>query len=152
MEKKNILMHKGYYTKIEYSAEDSLLWGKIEGINDLVLFESGDPNLIKQEFIQAVDEYLSFCDENNLIPEKPYKGSFNIRIAPQLHKSLALYSFQNDISINASVEKAIRELLAPKRTMNTVDGWMKRSNIISSTAISLQSYCGPQSNITVAQI
>ena len=36
----NTLEYKGYTTKVEYSAEDHVLFGKIEGIRDLVNFES----------------------------------------------------------------------------------------------------------------
>jgi hypothetical protein len=58
----NILRYKGYFTKINYSAEDKVLHGKIEGINDLVTFESNNANQIEQEFHKAVDDYLSFGD------------------------------------------------------------------------------------------
>lgn len=33
--KLNILNYKGYYTKIHYSAEDEVLYGKVEGIKTL---------------------------------------------------------------------------------------------------------------------
>lgn len=115
MERKNVLTYKGYYTKIEYSVEDSLLWGKIEGINDLVLFESEDPKKIEQEFIHAVDEYLSFCAANDQNPNKPYKGTFNVRISPDLHKELSLYAFINDMSLNSAVEEAIEKMLFDKK-------------------------------------
>lgn len=38
-----------------------------------------------------------------------YKGSFNVRISPSLHKSLAIVSLKNGESLNASVEKAIEQ-------------------------------------------
>ena len=53
---KNILQYKGYFTKIEYSVEDRLLYGKIEGIKDLVNFESENVEEIEQEFKNAVDD------------------------------------------------------------------------------------------------
>ena len=57
----NILKYKNYFTKIEYSAEDQVLYGKIEGIKDLVNFESEDLNRIEQAFHDAVDDYVLFC-------------------------------------------------------------------------------------------
>ena len=36
----NILYYKGYYGKIEYSAEDKVIYGKIMGIHSLISFES----------------------------------------------------------------------------------------------------------------
>ena len=58
---KNILQYKGYFTKIEYSVEDRLLYGKIEGIKDLVNFESESVEEIEQEFKNAVDDYFGLC-------------------------------------------------------------------------------------------
>ena len=59
----NILNYRGYETKIHYSAEDQLLYGKIEGISDLINFESEDSKKIEQEFHDAVNDYLAFCKE-----------------------------------------------------------------------------------------
>lgn len=61
--KSNILEYKGYHTKIEFDTETYTLRGKIEGINDLVNFESSDGSRIEKEFHDAVDDYLEFCKE-----------------------------------------------------------------------------------------
>lgn len=105
----NIFEYKGYHTKIEFDSKDLTLRGKIEGINDLVNFESDSLPNIEKEFHMAVDEYLEFCKEVGKEPDKEYKGTFNVRISPELHKKLALISLKNGDSLNASVEKAIRE-------------------------------------------
>ena len=84
--KSNVLEYKGYYTRIEYDTEGLVLRGKIEGINDLVTFECEDTKKVEEEFHKAVDEYLNFCKEVGKTPEKEYKGTFNIRISPKLHK------------------------------------------------------------------
>ncbi|MBQ8956745.1 MAG: type II toxin-antitoxin system HicB family antitoxin [Lachnospiraceae bacterium] len=103
----DLLEYKGYHTKIEFNMESMTLRGKIEGINDYVDFESEDISSIEQEFHSAVDEYLEFCKEVGKEPEKEYKGSFNIRIAPELHKKLALRALKDGISLNSEVEKAL---------------------------------------------
>ena len=60
------------------------------------------------------DDYLSLCEKEGLTPEKIYKGSFNIRISPEMHKKLAMYSFSQRCSINSTVEEAVAEYLADK--------------------------------------
>lgn len=107
--KNNVLKYKGYYTRIEYDTEGLVLRGKIEGINDLVTFECEDTKKVEEEFHKAVDEYLDFCKEVGKTLEKEYKGTFNIRISPKLHKELAALAMKNGDSLNGSVEKAIRE-------------------------------------------
>lgn len=104
---KNVLEYKGYYAKIEFDSESFSLFGKIEGINDLVTFECKDLNAVESEFHSAVDDYLEFCKEVGKEPEKEYKGTFNVRINPQLHKQLFVVALKNGDSLNASVEKAI---------------------------------------------
>ena len=112
----NILEYKGYHTKIEYDHEDACLRGKIEGIRDLVTFESSDPERVEQEFHDAVDDYLIFCEEVGKRPEKEFKGSFNVRISPNLHRELTEYAYLHDISLNATVEKAISSFLMKSQT------------------------------------
>lgn len=107
----NILEYMGYYTKIEYSSEDRILHGRIEGIGDLITFQSAEATKIEEEFQNAIDDYLTFCEEVGKDPDKSYKGSFNIRINPDLHKKLAIKAFKNNESLNQTVENAIREYL-----------------------------------------
>lgn len=103
----NLMEYKGYHTKIEFDAESMVLRGKIEGINDYVDFEADDISGVEKEFHLAVDDYLEFCKEVGKEPEKEYKGTFNVRISPTLHKKLALCAFKEGCSLNAEVEKAI---------------------------------------------
>lgn len=110
----NVLEYKGYYTRVEYSAEDGVLFGKIEGINDLVTFEEDNLQNVQKAFQEAVDDYLIFCEDIGQEPDKVYKGNFNVRISPELHRELALVAFKNDESLNQCVEKAIREYVHPE--------------------------------------
>ncbi len=105
---KNVLEYKGYLAKIEYSVEDRVLFGKIEGIRDLVNFESESAAEIEKEFQNAVDDYLEFCSMVGKKPDKAYKGTFNVRITPELHKEISLLAIKNGDSLNQAVEKAIR--------------------------------------------
>ena len=109
---KNILEYKGYHTKIEVDLEDGILYGKIEGIRDLVNFESETLDDLEKEFHLAVDDYLSFCKEVGKTPEKEYKGSFNVRVSPELHRQLAVLAFKNGESLNQTVEKAIEAYIS----------------------------------------
>lgn len=109
---KNVLEYKGYHAKVEFDSEELVLRGKIEGINDLVNFECKDICNVEREFHAAVDDYLKFCEEVGKVPDKEYKGTFNIRISPELHKKLAIVALQNGDTLNATVEKAITKYVA----------------------------------------
>ena len=108
----NILEYKGYYTKVEYSAEDGVLFGKIEGIKDLVNFECENAADAEKEFHRAVDDYLAFCADLGQDPDKPYKGVFNVRISPELHRRAAMAADKSGVTLNAFVAKAIESSCA----------------------------------------
>lgn len=44
---------------VHYSAKDDVLFGKIEGINDLITFEGGSVKELRKVFIEAVEDYTS---------------------------------------------------------------------------------------------
>ena len=77
-----------------------------EGLKEL--FECENIKDIEKEFHEAVDDYLEFCKEVGKEPDKEYKGTFNVRISPELHKKLVNVAMKNGDSLNASVEKAIQ--------------------------------------------
>lgn len=52
------LEYLGYKTTIKYNATDKLLHGKIEGVSDLIMFESNNVNDIEEAFHRAVDSYI----------------------------------------------------------------------------------------------
>ena len=67
----NILEYKGYYTKVEYSADDQILYGKIEDIDDLVNYESDTLGGVVAAFHEAVDDYLALCLDVRENPDVP---------------------------------------------------------------------------------
>ena len=103
----DILQHNGYYAEIHFSAEDEVFYGKLIGINDLILFEADSVKELKDAFIEAVEDYIETCAELNKPPQKPYKGSFNIRISPDLHRQAATFAAIKKVTLNDFVKQAI---------------------------------------------
>ena len=66
------LEYKGYQGSVEVSLEDDVLHGKILRITDLVTFEATTPKVLRRAFKQQVDEYLAFCEEEGVAPDKPF--------------------------------------------------------------------------------
>lgn len=106
--KENVLEYKGYRTSITYDAHARRLRGVISGIEDHVDFSSDNLAEIESEFHKAVDEYLEFCKEVGKPPCKEYKGVFNVRIQPALHRELVQISEENGETLNAVVERALK--------------------------------------------
>ena len=103
------LDYKGYTGSIEYSKEDDLLYGKALGIQGLISYEGATGRELEADFIEAIDTYLAECKLDGVDPEKPLKGSFNVRISPQLHQKAALLAMSEKKSLNNFVADSIRE-------------------------------------------
>ena len=106
------LDYKGYNGSVLYSAEDKVLHGRIVGIRDVVSYEGKDVKGLETNLRAAVDAYLRFCQEEGKKPDAPFKGSFNVRLSPDLHKRAALYAEEHDRKLNSVVLEALQEFLA----------------------------------------
>lgn len=103
----SILEYKGYSGSVETSVTDECLYGKILFINDTITYEADTMAGLKTEFMAAVNDYIETCQEIGKEPQKPFKGSFNVRISPELHRSAALEAYKQGISLNELTFKAI---------------------------------------------
>ena len=103
----NVLEYKGYVGSIEFSEEDCIFFGKVQGIRSLISYEGESAKELVEDFHTAVDDYLKLCEERGTEPERAYKGTFNIRISPELHKKAAIYAYEHKKSLNFVVESAL---------------------------------------------
>ncbi len=106
------LEYKGYVGTVELSENDNILFGKVIGINSLISYEGESVQSLRDDFQGAVDDYIEMCQDKGVEPEKTYKGSFNVRISPDLHKNLARFSALKGKSLNSAVEEAITQYVA----------------------------------------
>lgn len=108
----NTMSYKGYRGTVEYSEKDNVLFGKVLGINGLISYEGTDVSSLRADFEEALDAYLEACAEKNIEPQKTYTGTFNVRLSPELHKSLAEYAAKSGKTLNRTVEEALKSYFA----------------------------------------
>jgi predicted HicB family RNase H-like nuclease len=108
---KNYLEYDDYIGTVNYSAEDDVFYGKIEGINDLVLFEGESVSELKGNFKEAINDYLTTCEELGKEPNKVYKGVFNVRVPSNIHKKLSIIASKNGLKLNELVKKTFNYLV-----------------------------------------
>lgn len=104
----NFLQYKGYTGSVEFSEQDDCLYGKVLGIRALISYEGGSVAELKADFQAGVDDYLEMCIQKGIAPEKPYKGSFNVRVSPEIHREAALCAAQQGTSLNSFVAAALQ--------------------------------------------
>ena len=108
----NTMEYKGYIGSVEFSENDNVLFGKVQGIRSLISYEGTTVSELVADFHGAVDDYLAACAEEGTAPEVAYKGSFNIRIGSELHRRAAIYALAHDQTLNAFIAQAVDEKLA----------------------------------------
>ncbi|MBV9575194.1 MAG: type II toxin-antitoxin system HicB family antitoxin [Gammaproteobacteria bacterium] len=97
---RDLMLYKDYYGSVHFDDEDLIFHGKIEFIRALVTYEATDGKGLKRAFEEAVDDYLKTCSSQKIEPEKPFKGSLNVRLGPDLHRRVAIAAEQHHLSIN----------------------------------------------------
>ncbi len=105
----NTMSYKGYIGSVEYSEKDQVFFGKVEGINGLVNFEGESVSELTSAFHEAVDDYLAYCKDEGIEPDKSYTGNLNVRLTPTIHRQIALLAKQAGMSINAYIKKTMEE-------------------------------------------
>lgn len=106
---KDHMKYKDYYGSVHYNDEDEVFYGKVEGIKSLISYEGHDVKTLKDAFQESVDDYLQTCAEQNIIAEKPFKGSFNIRVGDHLHRKAMEYAWAHDTTLNTIAKEAFTE-------------------------------------------
>lgn len=118
----NKLEYKGYIAEVEYSVEDQALIGTIIGLNDTLAFDCESVTEIEKSFHDLVDDYLDMCKRVGKEPEKTYKGSFNVRVSPEIHKQAAKKAKLEGKTLNEFVSESIQK---------NINGYMPAENQFS---------------------
>ncbi|MBI5886565.1 MAG: type II toxin-antitoxin system HicB family antitoxin [Deltaproteobacteria bacterium] len=104
---KDTLAYKGFTGSVHFSADDKVFHGKLMDINDLVTFDGETVDELINAFHDATDDYLALCKEVGKEPAKAPKGSFNVRISPQLHGQAIRAARIQKITLNKLVQTAL---------------------------------------------
>jgi predicted HicB family RNase H-like nuclease len=104
--------YKGYLGTVEYDAEAKIFHGDIINTRDVITFQGKSVNEIEKAFKDSIDDYIAWCKEDGVEPEKPYSGKFNVRLSPDLHRQIAILAKRKRISLNSFVEKAVTKEVA----------------------------------------
>jgi len=85
--KNNLNRYKNYHGSVNYSNDD-VVYGKLEGIRDLVSYEGRDVESLKKAFKDAVDDYLDTCKDAGREPERRSKEP-STRVSPWSRSKLS---------------------------------------------------------------
>ena len=106
---KDVLTYKEFVGSVHFSADDEVFYGKIEGIDDLITFEGSQVNELKEAFTDAVEDYIELCKKQGKSIEKSFKGSFNVRLNPELHKKAYRIALIEGKTLNQFIMQAVEK-------------------------------------------
>jgi predicted HicB family RNase H-like nuclease len=104
-----MMQYKGYLGAVEYDDEARVFHGEVLNMRDVITFQGTSVEQLEQAFRESVDDYLEWCAQDGVAPERPYSGRFNLRISPELHQKLAAAAKKKRVSINNFVEQAVAD-------------------------------------------
>lgn len=84
------LEYKGYKGTIEYSKEDEILCGSVVNADVLITYEGESLKALKEDFREAIDDYLAICEADGLHVSPPCDD--NIRVSAETQEKLKMHS------------------------------------------------------------
>ena len=74
-----MMEYKGYLATVEYDDSVGLLHGEVVNAAPypIVTFEASSVEELKSEFRISIDDYLAWCKEDGVEPQRPFSGKLN---------------------------------------------------------------------------
>lgn len=107
----NTVNYKGYTGSVEFSEEDKLFYGKVQGIRVLISYVGSDARELMQDFRSSVDHYLESCEKQET-GECPFTEECQVKLPMELQQQAQLYADTHNESLNQVVRKALAHYLS----------------------------------------
>jgi predicted HicB family RNase H-like nuclease len=108
----NLLKYKSYHGSVEFDEESMIFYGKVQFIRGLISYEAENAKELIDSFHGAIDEYLEDCKIRGIEPEKPFKGTLNVRLGTELHEKVAIAAANMGTSINDFIKQSLNKNIA----------------------------------------
>ncbi len=107
--------YRGYTADIRYDERDRIFWGHLLGTFDDVYFEGTSVEELETAFHEAVDDYLTYCEETGREPTRVESDQTPSEISVRVTKELQYRTFvaaqQSGVSLDDFVEDALNRAL-----------------------------------------
>ncbi|UWU72613.1 toxin-antitoxin system HicB family antitoxin [Bradyrhizobium sp. NC92] len=111
--------YRDYQGSVDF--EDNKLLIRVLHIDDLITTEVESAADVEAAFAELVEDYLATCTEAGKEPARPFKGLFNVRVPPDLHRQAAFAAAREDVTLNSFVTSALEDKLNPPEPKSEVE-------------------------------
>ena len=105
----NILTYKGYQGSFEYDPEADIFHGDVLHLADVITFQGRSIDELKTAMADSIEVYLEYCAKKGREPGKPFSGTFNVRLQPEVHQRIAMMAARDGVSLNKWVAKTLEK-------------------------------------------
>jgi predicted HicB family RNase H-like nuclease len=112
------MTHEGYLATLEFDDQVGVFHGRVVNTRAVLTFEGVSTDELRAAFADTIADYVDWCAERGVEPEKPYSGTLSLRITPDLHRRVAEQAAKVGESINQFIIRrleAIPREVAPVR-------------------------------------
>lgn len=108
------MKYKGYDAVVEFDEDAGIFTGEVINTRDVITFQGKSVAELQRAFKGSVDDYLDFCATRKERPEKPYSGTFPVRMPESLHRYLAAEARRRGKSLNAYIVERLQAVPATR--------------------------------------
>ncbi|MCL2872401.1 MAG: type II toxin-antitoxin system HicB family antitoxin [Betaproteobacteria bacterium] len=105
----NTMTHKGYIARIEFDDSDGIFVGRILGTRDIISFHADTVAKLRKEMKAAVDDYLAYCQERGIAPDKPASGQLMLRVPSEVHAAANIAAQAAGKSLNQWATEVLKQ-------------------------------------------
>jgi predicted HicB family RNase H-like nuclease len=103
----NFMSYKGYTTNMVFDAEDKIIVGRVQDIDDIISFHGESVSEFESNFHAVIEDYLAASNELGSAPDRPASGKVMLRIAPEVHAAALKAAARSGTSLNKWAESAL---------------------------------------------
>ena len=103
----NSLRHKDYLATIELDPDAGFFHGEVINTHAVLTFQGSSLDELKAAFADTIADYEDWCRERGKEPERPYSGSFTLRMPPELHRRIAEAAARAGKSLNRFIKDTL---------------------------------------------
>jgi len=104
------MQHDGYIATIDIDEEAGLFHGEVINTRDVLTFQGHTFDELRAAFADTIADYVDWCRARGKEPERPYSGTFTVRLSPDLHRRIAIAAIRAGKSVNGLVAETLERV------------------------------------------
>ena len=109
--KSELLSYKGFKATVSPDVDDEIIYINVTNATSSLLTHVERMDEVVPAFHELIDEFLEFCQEEDIPSKIEFSGKFNVRISPKLHEKLSYNAQKLGFSLNETVNSALAQFI-----------------------------------------